>query len=89
MPHQHAASARPPHKAARRRPAHRASRHSPPCNTTTCCGELPTPPPFRPPPSAAPQIVPPGSMVTRDYRLDRVRIFTNDDGKVDRAPKSG
>ena len=46
-----------------------------------------TPAPARHLPRPSPQ--PPGSMVTRDYRLDRVRIFTNDDGKVDRAPKSG
>ena len=35
------------------------------------------------------QCIPEGSMVTRDYREDRVRIFTNKDGKVVAAPTVG
>ena len=29
------------------------------------------------------------AMVTMDYRLDRVRIYIDDDGKVDRIPTIG
>jgi len=38
-----------------------------------------------------PQIVPCGSCVTMDWRTDRVRIFTDKDGKVakDRVPRTG
>ena len=32
-------------------------------------------------------VLPEGSMVTRDYRLDRVRIFVNDAGIVVREPR--
>ena len=34
-------------------------------------------------------VLPEGSMVTMDYRLDRVRIFVGEDGKVARAPRKG
>ena len=34
-------------------------------------------------------VLPEGSMVTMDYRLDRVRVFVGDDGKVVRAPRKG
>ena len=34
-------------------------------------------------------VLPEGSMVTMDYRLDRVRIFVSDDGKVVRSPRKG
>jgi len=34
-------------------------------------------------------IVPEDSMVTMDYRTDRVRVFVNDEGKVVRQPKIG
>jgi hypothetical protein len=30
-----------------------------------------------------------GSIVTQDYKIDRVRIFTNADGVVVRTPKRG
>lgn len=33
--------------------------------------------------------VPEGSIVTMDYRLDRVRVFFGEDGKVVRAPSLG
>jgi hypothetical protein len=35
------------------------------------------------------QIVPDGSMVTEDYRLDRVRIFVDEEGNVVRSPNIG
>jgi Potato inhibitor I family len=35
------------------------------------------------------QIVGPGQMVTQDYRLDRVRIYVDADGKVSRPPRTG
>lgn len=34
-------------------------------------------------------IVPEGHGVTMDYRQDRVRIYTNVEGKVDRIPRIG
>ena len=34
-------------------------------------------------------VLPEGSMVTMDYRLDRVRIFVDEAGKVARAPRKG
>jgi uncharacterized membrane protein len=35
------------------------------------------------------QIIPENSMVTMDYRLDRVRVFVNKEGTVVRAPRVG
>jgi hypothetical protein len=35
------------------------------------------------------EIIPDGSMVTMDYREDRVRIWIDEDGKVARAPTVG
>lgn len=35
------------------------------------------------------QILPEGSFVTRDYRLDRCRIFVNEAGKVVGTPAQG
>lgn len=35
------------------------------------------------------RIIPPDSMVTMDFRTDRVRIFTDTSGKVSRAPMIG
>jgi hypothetical protein len=35
------------------------------------------------------QVIPNGSMVTMDYREDRVRIFVDDDGKVVNPPRVG
>ncbi|KAL3536430.1 hypothetical protein ACH5RR_004891 [Cinchona calisaya] len=35
------------------------------------------------------QVIPPDSMVTMDFRIDRVRIFTDSSGKVSRAPMLG
>jgi hypothetical protein len=35
------------------------------------------------------QVVPYGSMVTEDYREDRVRIYLDDQGKVVKAPEIG
>jgi len=35
------------------------------------------------------QVVPEGSMVTMDVRMDRVRIFVAADGTVTRPPKIG
>lgn len=40
-------------------------------------------------PSLSVQVVPEDSMVTMDFREDRVRIFVNADGKVARAPMLG
>jgi hypothetical protein len=34
-------------------------------------------------------VVPDGSMVTMDYREDRIRIYTDGEGKVVKAPKFG
>ncbi|PHT46182.1 Subtilisin-chymotrypsin inhibitor-2B [Capsicum baccatum] len=34
-------------------------------------------------------IVPPKSMVTMDYRLDRVRLFVDESGKVAQVPRLG
>jgi hypothetical protein len=34
-------------------------------------------------------IIPEDSMVTMDYRTDRVRVFVNEEGKVVRQPKIG
>lgn len=34
-------------------------------------------------------IVPEGSMVTMDYRLDRVRIYVDENARVVRQPKRG
>jgi len=34
-------------------------------------------------------ILPEGSMVTEDYRLDRVRIFVGENGNVSREPHKG
>jgi len=34
-------------------------------------------------------IVPHGSMVTMDYRTDRVRVFVDEQGKVSKTPKRG
>lgn len=34
-------------------------------------------------------IVPPKSMVTMDYRLDRVRLFLDESGKVAQVPRLG
>ena len=34
-------------------------------------------------------IVPPNSMVTMDYRLDRVRIYEDDNGMVANPPQVG
>ena len=33
--------------------------------------------------------MPEGSMVTRDYRIDRVRIFVDTHGVVARVPRTG
>ena len=35
------------------------------------------------------QLVKPGMMVTADYRLDRVRIYVDEEGKVIKPPKVG
>jgi hypothetical protein len=35
------------------------------------------------------QIIPYGSMVTADYRLDRVRIYVDQQGKVTQPPNIG
>jgi hypothetical protein len=35
------------------------------------------------------QVVPDGSMVTMDYREDRVRIYTDGQGQVVKAPRIG
>jgi len=35
------------------------------------------------------QRVPEGSMVTQDYRPDRIRIFYNSEGKVAKTPRIG
>lgn len=35
------------------------------------------------------EVIPFGSMVTEDYRLDRIRIFVGEDGKVSRTPVVG
>ena len=35
------------------------------------------------------QVVPYGSMVTMDYREDRIRIYVDEAGKVQRAPTVG
>ena len=40
-------------------------------------------------PSLLVQIIPEGSMMTADYRLDRVRIFVEEDGHVAREPQRG
>lgn len=40
-------------------------------------------------PATHAQIVPPGTMVTRDYRTNRVRIYVDAAGKVERTPKTG
>jgi hypothetical protein len=34
-------------------------------------------------------VLPKTSMVTMDYRLDRVRVFVDEEGRVDMAPKKG
>lgn len=34
-------------------------------------------------------IVPEGSAVTRDFRVDRVRVYADSEGKVAREPKRG
>lgn len=34
-------------------------------------------------------IIPPNSMVTMDYRLDRVRLFVDESGKVAQEPRLG
>lgn len=34
-------------------------------------------------------VVPKGSMVTMDYRVDRVRIFVDEEGKVSSIPRIG
>jgi len=34
-------------------------------------------------------LVPEGSMVTMDFRMDRIRIFYNTENRVIRAPKTG
>jgi len=41
------------------------------------------------PTSRAPQIKGPGMPMTRDYRMDRVVLFVDDDGKVSRVPRNG
>lgn len=33
--------------------------------------------------------IPPNSMVTMDYRLDRVRLFVDESGKVAQEPRLG
>lgn len=33
--------------------------------------------------------VPPGRFVTMDYRVDRVRIYTDESGKVIKVPRRG
>lgn len=40
-------------------------------------------------PSLSVSVVPEGSMMTMDYRTDRVRIMVDEDGKVNAAPKVG
>mmetsp|Transcript_19747 Transcript_19747/g.55801 ORF Transcript_19747/g.55801 Transcript_19747/m.55801 type:complete len:123 (+) Transcript_19747:91-459(+) len=35
------------------------------------------------------QVVPEGSMMTMDYRLDRVRVFVDSNGKVTQEPRLG
>ena len=40
-------------------------------------------------PSLQVLVVPQGSMVTMDYRLDRVRVFVGQDGKVVGSPSRG
>jgi len=40
-------------------------------------------------PEASVSTVPEGAMVTMDYRLDRVRVFVDEGGKVVRAPSFG
>jgi hypothetical protein len=35
------------------------------------------------------QVVPYGSMVTMDYREDRIRIYTDESGHVTKAPRVG
>ena len=34
-------------------------------------------------------VLPDGSIVTMDFRMDRVRIFVNEEGKVVRTPRKG
>jgi hypothetical protein len=34
-------------------------------------------------------VIPTDSLVTMDYRLDRIRIFENDQGKVAKSPTLG
>ncbi len=34
-------------------------------------------------------VLPENSPVTRDYRLDRVRVFVNSEGKVSHVPRKG
>lgn len=40
-------------------------------------------------PDVSIQIIPEGFMVTMDFRLDRVRIFVNDDQEVVSIPSRG
>jgi hypothetical protein len=35
------------------------------------------------------QVLPEGSPVTRDFRMNRVRVFVNNDGVVQQAPRTG
>jgi len=35
------------------------------------------------------QVLPEGSPTTRDYRIDRVRIFVDDNNKVVEVPRNG
>ncbi|XP_033743532.1 subtilisin inhibitor CLSI-I-like [Pecten maximus] len=40
-------------------------------------------------PNISVQVLPDGSMVTMDYRTERVRIFTDETGKIVRVPMIG
>lgn len=40
-------------------------------------------------PSLSVQVLPQNSMVTMDFRMDRVRVFVDDDGNVSREPRLG
>jgi hypothetical protein len=40
-------------------------------------------------PSLQVQVIPEGSMMTADHRLDRVRIFVGEDDNVTREPQRG
>lgn len=40
-------------------------------------------------PNANVQILPEGSMVTKDYRTDRVRVFVDEENRVASVPRVG